>query len=993
MPKISKNSENFFVFSNIQNFDYTKPYHEAQFWRLLKEEFQSRDLTINNILDCLKLLNLKFSKKGLQWLKERLNLSKNDSSFSRMVQGLEGLNSKELQNKFTEKKFFEREKIFVSLDPKLILEESYLENVEIPLFRKYVSSEEQKKTGEKGPTGGKFGRSSAKDGNLFSKEGYEKKISFYNFIKSKYYLLRSKFGLNPSLNFWRDRFIIYRNHFGINFVRYKKAREMIRKKGEQLSENTGYYYLNNKWIVSINYNDLPIGILEEFSLMPLSEGQMRFLNYLAYLSKIKKYTREFVKISSNKLIEMQIFKRRSEKSKEVNDLVSRGIIEENPIFFKGSFPFQFRFAEKYLEQLKQKQTFTYPFIRKERAITLEWFEKETKKEQKRLENRIKDFEKESQRLGWGNEAFIHLIYKIARRKFRQAIFNTVTDCVLANKILIPKEIYDNILSARDGRPLFPELKKLLNVPGEENANYLLTHLYLLDIETLRRIYDFVKEQSQGPLFSLKYCENFPKPARRKFRLGEVAQHRVQKINQELPILEEKQRHYEEATGLGSEEAREFYQEVKKDLKEALIGQEKDIFSYSDPYGRQPGINWAFYDQTKRKIVQNKDKICLLKERNKVYEHLFEKQNLIYRAERDFLKGNQTTNKESTLEKYIYGYYPQLKNKYQQVEERLIDCNLSEKGKSLQAISDEEIRYNPIKLKVWLFYQNHVHFDVANCVRENSEFFATNKDRFTVLSYIRQILTKNPRITIGEKSGRVYHPLVNMPKTFRKYALIDGKPVQEIDIKNCHPTLMQALFVMTDLQLQSLSRLASFKIKDSSLSEEEKRFWSREKNICQNKRDQIILDKDQFQKDLLEQDFYSRFVTENYDRKTVKVAFEVALALNPLWRLIWKYKEPDSDTRSALTERIRRALEKNETLKHILDSLWKQKKPVQCLLQQIESLIVLKGAYLSEAHSEFLPMHDGAIFAQGNEKAAQRFQELVSSMAKALYNLEIQFSLK
>jgi hypothetical protein len=62
-------------------------------------------------------------------------------------------------------------------------------------------------------------------------------------------------------------------------------------------------------------------------------------------------------------------------------------------------------------------------------------------------------------------------------------------------------------------------------------------------------------------------------------------------------------------------------------------------------------------------------------------------------------------------------------------------------------------------------------------------------------HIRGIHTKKHYFTHDPKTGRVYNLLVNAPKAIRKHLRIDGEALEELDIANSQPLLLNSLYLV------------------------------------------------------------------------------------------------------------------------------------------------------------------------------------------------------
>lgn len=72
-------------------------------------------------------------------------------------------------------------------------------------------------------------------------------------------------------------------------------------------------------------------------------------------------------------------------------------------------------------------------------------------------------------------------------------------------------------------------------------------------------------------------------------------------------------------------------------------------------------------------------------------------------------------------------------------------------------------------------------------------FKTEESRICAQHHIENITAGRMRFKVCRVSGRIYYPVANLPKVFRRELLIDGDPVVEIDISASQPTLLATLY--------------------------------------------------------------------------------------------------------------------------------------------------------------------------------------------------------
>jgi hypothetical protein len=172
------------------------------------------------------------------------------------------------------------------------------------------------------------------------------------------------------------------------------------------------------------------------------------------------------------------------------------------------------------------------------------------------------------------------------------------------------------------------------------------------------------------------------------------------------------------------------------------------------------------------------------------------------------------------------------------------------------------------------------------------------------SIIQSIQTGDITLKYGEKSMRLYHPLILARKELRKYFQYNGENISLIDIKTCHPKL-----------------LANF-----TTTTEAKKWLT----ICST-------------------DLYSRFVTDDVDRDLVKERFQQAVS-------------KIEGVKAGVVFKIRQFIKQEAPgIYKWLESVWESETSVQCILQNLEASIVLPIIEELSNDTFCLPAHDGIFY--------------------------------
>ena len=92
-----------------------------------------------------------------------------------------------------------------------------------------------------------------------------------------------------------------------------------------------------------------------------------------------------------------------------------------------------------------------------------------------------------------------------------------------------------------------------------------------------------------------------------------------------------------------------------------------------------------------------------------------------------------------------------------------------------------------------------HFSLSEEGLKEFESLKVSKEGWTpevvgnMQALVDSIQNKNGYLKADKKTGRVYSPITNLPKTLRKHLLIDGKPTVEIDVKSAQISLLSSFY--------------------------------------------------------------------------------------------------------------------------------------------------------------------------------------------------------
>jgi hypothetical protein len=214
---------------------------------------------------------------------------------------------------------------------------------------------------------------------------------------------------------------------------------------------------------------------------------------------------------------------------------------------------------------------------------------------------------------------------------------------------------------------------------------------------------------------------------------------------------------------------------------------------------------------------------------------------------------------------------------------------------------EKLKRNYTQVKFTVAEQWQDNFNKPTEKNDLNEYFDD-------LRVIKSLQKGDFNISVGEKNGRIYSPLITMRSGFRQFVRIDGKRLWNIDMKCFHPFL-----------------LASF-IKDPKRKAEYAAF-------------------------LQSNDIYNQFIDGDNDRNEVKLQFQIFLAFESRYlgsmRCSGKPKE--------IYLWFKKNFPEINTAKH---HIFKTGSNFQLELQRRESEIFVQTVF---RNSEFwmVPAHDGA----------------------------------
>lgn len=198
-------------------------------------------------------------------------------------------------------------------------------------------------------------------------------------------------------------------------------------------------------------------------------------------------------------------------------------------------------------------------------------------------------------------------------------------------------------------------------------------------------------------------------------------------------------------------------------------------------------------------------------------------------------------------------------------------------------------------------------DQYNEPREENDLY----EYYEVLEIVKKIDNGEFNISIGKNNGRVYSPLITMPKKFRKFMLFNGKPLYNVDMSSFHPFLLASF-------ISDPARKASYV------------------NFLKNN------------------DIYDLFVDENHTRSQVKVAFQIFLGS---FRYKGKVKDIYQWYRKNYPEILRMKI-----------ATKKAGSNCQLELQRIESEIFINKVF-RQSDLWMIPAHDGDFILQDDIQAA------------------------
>jgi hypothetical protein len=178
-------------------------------------------------------------------------------------------------------------------------------------------------------------------------------------------------------------------------------------------------------------------------------------------------------------------------------------------------------------------------------------------------------------------------------------------------------------------------------------------------------------------------------------------------------------------------------------------------------------------------------------------------------------------------------------------------------------------------------------------------------------FVGFIQRKTIPVTSESKSGRMFHPLLELTKLVRPYARIDGEKLVNIDAVCFHPFLVAS--------------------------------------CIENEADRSRY------LDCVRKDFYERFEDSNYSRSKVKVSYQKFLSGKPT-------DSKSKEIRKWYEDRFPEVILKMKELKQ-------NKTTFQMYLQKLESSIFVDAVFM-QADFWCLPMHDGLCVLQKDENQAK-----------------------
>jgi hypothetical protein len=189
-------------------------------------------------------------------------------------------------------------------------------------------------------------------------------------------------------------------------------------------------------------------------------------------------------------------------------------------------------------------------------------------------------------------------------------------------------------------------------------------------------------------------------------------------------------------------------------------------------------------------------------------------------------------------------------------------------------------------------------------------------------------TRSIKVSRG-RCGRIYHPLICMPRPMRSHMTIKGEKLRVYDIHLCHPTFMQIL---------------------------------------------TGDDRESYVQEWLQEDCYSKFGP----RDEVKIEYEKAISN------LEAAAQPGS-----IKHQIRNSLYQYKDLRDNLECLQHKGITLQSLFQKLEADLIIKTLE-DNPGLELLPMHDGVVGRDSNNADLQEFIALCKEKARDKYDMKLEF---